>query len=97
MALTSTVIHDANRIPIWWGVSSLDGVTLVPIAVDFTTGEPLMEFGTSTMAVMSFLTHTLPRDGNRIPCIGGVSNDGNKTIIPLSVNPATGAILAQTS
>lgn len=97
MALNSTVIRDQNRIPIWWGVSSTDGITLVPIAVDSTTGKPVMEFGTAPVAVMSALPQTLPRDGNRIPCIGGVANDGSGTIIPVSVNPNTGAILAQTS
>lgn len=90
-----SIIRDQNRVPIWWGLSSIDGVTPVPIAIDSVTGKPLMEIGVSVSAVITALTASLPRDENRIPCIGGVSNADN-TIIPISVNPVTGAILAQT-
>lgn len=92
-----SAIRDQNRIPIWWGLSSVDGVTPVPIAVDSATGKPLMEIGTSVSAVIAAHYLTLPRDDNRIPCIGGQSTDGSGTIIPISVNPSTGAILAQTT
>lgn len=91
-----SVIRDQNRIPIWWGVSSIDGVTLVPIAIDSVSGKPLMEIGTSTMAVMSAIPSTIPREENRIPALAGLSTD-TMTIIPISVNPATGAIQAQTT
>lgn len=95
--LDSTVIRDGNRKPIWWGISSLDGITLVPIKVNSSTGGFVSENGVSVMPVMSALPTTLPRDGNRIPCIGGVSNDANNTIIPVSVNPLSGAIQIQTT
>lgn len=57
----------------------------------------MVEDGTSTMPVMAILSTTIPRDGNRVTCLAGQSNDGNKTIIPVSVNPATGAIQVQTT
>lgn len=95
--LDSTVIRDGNRRPIWWGVSSVDGVTLVPIKVNSSTGTMMVENGTSTMPVMSSIPTTLPRDGNRVPCIGGVSSVGTNIIIPVSVNPATGALQVQTT
>lgn len=95
--INTSVIRDKNRIPIWWGVSSTDGTTLVPIRIDSVTGYPLMEIGVSTMAVMSSIPSSLPRDGNRIPCLAGVSNASSTTIIPVSVNPANGAIQAQTT
>lgn len=95
--IAETVIRDQSRIPIWWGLSSVDGTTLVPIAIDSTTLKPKFEIGTSVSAVIANLPQTLPRDGNRIPCIGGQSNADSSVIIPISVNPTTGAILAQTT
>lgn len=94
---TGSVIRDQNRIPIWWGLSSVDGVTLVPIAIDAATGKPLMEFGTSVSAVISHLPENIPREENRIPCVAGVSTADSTRTIPLSVNPSTGAILVQTT
>lgn len=91
-----TVLRDQNRVPIWWGLSSVDGVTPVPIAVSASTGQPLMEIGTSVSAVIANLKTSFPRDGNRIPCVGGQSNADSSVVIPLSVNPTTGAILVST-
>lgn len=93
---TGSVIRDKNRVTIWWGVSSTNGTTLTPIQIDNSTGYPLMEIGVSTMAVMSSLPTALPRDENRIPCLAGVSNANSAQFIPISVNPATGAIQAST-
>ena len=92
-----SALREQNRVPIWWGLSSVDGTTPVAIAVDSATGKPVMEIGTSVSAVIVNLKVTLPRDDNRIPCIGGRSNTDSSVLIPLSVNPATGAILAQTT
>lgn len=97
MSQSFSALRDQNRIPIWWGISSVDGISPVAIAVDATTGKPLMEIGTSVSAVMAHLNGSLPRDDNRIPCIGGQSNTDKTVVIPLSVNPVTGAILAQTT
>jgi len=94
---TGSVIRDQSRIPVWWGLSSVDGTTLVPIKINSTTGKVLMEIGTSVSAVIANLPSTLPRDENRISCLGGVSNANSSVIIPVSVNPSTGAILAQTA
>lgn len=92
--LDSTVIRDGNRKPILWGISSVDGVTLVPIQINSSNGGIKWEVGVSTMPVMSVLPTTLPRDGNRIPCLGGSANG---IVIPVSVNPTNGAIQAQTT
>lgn len=91
----STVIRDQNRKTIWWGLSSVDGVSLVPIQIDSITRGILIENGTSTMPIMSAVPQTIPREGNRIPALAGVSNDGQNTIIPVSVNPSTGALMVQ--
>lgn len=92
-----SALREQNRIPIWWGLSSVDGTTPVAIAVDSATGKPVMEIGTSVSAVIANLATTFPRDENRIPCVGGRSNADSTVVIPVSVNPATGAILAQTA
>lgn len=93
----SSVIRDGNRIPVWWGISSVDGTTLVPVVVSSTSGKPMIEIGTSTMPVMSNLPGATFRDGNRIPALSGVSSAVSTTILPISVNPVTGAIQAQTT
>lgn len=95
--LDSTVIRDQNRRPIWWGVSSVDGVTLVPIQIDSTMGGVMVEDGTSVLPSVALANTTVPRDGNRVPSLSGETDDGSKTILPVSVNPATGAILIQTT
>lgn len=91
----SSVIRDKNRIPVWWGISSTDGVTLVPIQI--TSSGVKMDIGMSTMAVMSSLPAAMPRDGNRIPLLCGVSSTVATTVLPVSVDPVTGAIMAQTT
>lgn len=95
MAFSAT--RDQNNVPIWWGLSSVDGVTPVAIAIDATTLKPKFEIGTSVSAVIANLKTNLPRDENRIPCIGGQSNANSSIIIPISVNPSTGAILAKST
>lgn len=91
-----SALREQNRISIWWGISSVDGVTPEPIAINSANGKMKFEIGTSTMPVMANLTGSLPRDGNRIPCLGGASNANPATIIPVSVNPVTGAVQAET-
>jgi len=91
---SGSVIRDQNRVPVWWGLSSVDGKTLVPISINSSTGKPMFEIGTSISAVISNIPETIPRDENRIPCLTGVSNTDSSVRIPVSVNPTTGAILA---
>ena len=94
---TGSVIRDQNRTPIWWGLSSVDGITLVPIQINASTGKVEMEIGTTNSATVSTQWLSLPRDENRVVCIGGASKNNSAVILPVSVNPATGAILAQTT
>jgi hypothetical protein len=95
--INTSVIRDENRQTIWWGVSSVDGTTLVPIQMSSSTGKVMMEIGVSTMAVMSAIPATMPREGNRIPCLAGQSSSNSSVVLPVSVNPVTGAIQAQTT
>lgn len=89
-----SAIRGQNRNPVYWGVSSVDGVTPVQIAVSSATGGMVMEIGTSVMPVIAVLPASLPRDDNRVTAIGGVSNANSRVIIPVSVNPTNGAVQA---
>lgn len=93
----SSVIRDGNRKTILWGISSVDGVTLVPIQVDSVLGGVLVEDGVSIMPVMANIPTSIPRDGNRTPALSCVSSANSSTFIPVSVNPATGAIMIQST
>lgn len=90
-----SVIREQNRVPIWWGISSVDGESLVPIQIDEATGAMLIEMGMSVMPVMANLPESIPRDENRIPCLAGSPDGGNAVFIPVSVNPTNGAVQAQ--
>lgn len=37
--------------------------------------------------------YTIPRDGNRVPALGGVSSVNPKLVLPLKVNPVTGGLI----
>ncbi len=86
--------RDQNRVPALIGLSSVDGVSLVRIAVNPVNGKVKMEFGSSVSAVVA---QNAARDQNHITTIAGVSSSDNTIFIPLSVNPATGAILAKST
>lgn len=89
-------IRDKNRVPVWFGLSSVDGVTPTLIKVN-SLGQMAMEIGTFVSAVITVGTQIALRDMNHLTCHGGVSNADASIFIPLSVNPATGAVLAQTT
>lgn len=95
--LDSTVIRDGNRKTIVWGISSVDGVSLVPIQVDSSMGGIMAEDGTSVMPIMANIPTTVPRDGNRSPALAGQSSTNANIIIPVSVSPATGAVMIQST
>lgn len=92
-----SALRDQNAKPIYWGLSSVDGVTPVAIAIDSVSRNLKMEIGTSVSAVIAHLPNQIPVDGNRIPCLAGQSSTDATVVIPVSVNPSTGAILAQTT
>lgn len=88
----TNAIRDENSIPVWLGVSCVDGVTLVPIKVNSTNGGVKFD-ATTVITVTPAALRSLPRDENNIPSKGAVSTAGATLILPLFVNPATGAIL----
>jgi hypothetical protein len=65
--------RDENRVTAKLGVLNTDGVTLVPIATDESTG--FMK--TTTTATISFtMTPIVPRDDNSVTCITFMGTDG---------------------
>lgn len=42
-------------------------------------------------------TNGAPRDGNHIPVAAGVSSTDPNVILPIKINPVTGAIIAEVS
>ena len=76
--------RDANRVPTMMGVSSVDGVTPLPIQVDVITGKLLAK----AEGISSSLAPEEPakRDANRVPGILGTSSTDGTTPIPLSVD-----------
>lgn len=93
----TSVIRDGNREPVWFGVSSTDGVSLVAIQVNSSNGGMKIEDGTSVLPIISAIPSTIPRDENRVTATAGISSTNSATFIPVSVNPATGAILIQST
>jgi len=65
--------QDQNRVYARLGVLNTDGVTLVPIAIDESTGA----MQTSSTATISFtMTAISPRDDNRVTCMMFKGTDG---------------------
>ncbi len=84
--------HDQNRVKAKLGVWCVDGVTLIPIAID-PVGGGLMVDTTSTIG---FTPGSIDfRDENYQPC-WMATNDDDGTTIPIFVN-ADGAILISTT
>jgi hypothetical protein len=84
----TNAIHDANRVFSKLGVLCTDGVTLVPIAIDASTGAIKVD----TTSAIGFTPGSIDfRDENYRPCwMAQNADDG--TPIPIFVN-AEGAIL----
>ena len=91
----TSILRDQNRVPVWFGLSSVDGVSLVKINVNPSNGRAKMDIGTTVSAVIARLPLNAQRDDNFLPVLTGQSSVDSQ-IIPISVNPTTGAILATT-
>lgn len=77
--------RDENRVPVLLGVSSVDGVTPVPIRVDPLTGRVLANI----LAIDEFASTNpeIKRDENRIQVGTAVTDDSNQTVKPLLSDP----------
>lgn len=77
--------RDQNRIVVGWGVSSVDGVTPVPITIDPVSKRlRCISVGSTTVATGDPV-RVAPRDGNGVPAKMGVdSSTGQPLAIRIS-------------
>lgn len=85
-------MHDDNGYPTWTGLSSVDGVTLVRIKENSATGGMLIDAVTALSGGVVVRTCS-KNDSNMVPSRTGVSTSNSNVVVPLYVNPATGAVL----
>lgn len=86
-----TTQKDDNGYPTIWGVSCVDGQTLVKIQFNPSNGG--LKVDTTTT-----ISYTPPAvypatDGQGAPIAKAVSTVDGKTIVPWNVNPTNGAVL----
>lgn len=79
---------DQNQVKTALAVDT-NGVTQ-PLRCDPSTGRLLVEVTIVSSTSPATLPATLPRDQNRIPVAGGVTDDASQTITPLIVDSRNG-------
>ena len=84
---------DENGLVIAMGVSSVDGVTPVPITVDPVTGRLRCVASSTDGGNATPESETATRDRNGVPVIMGVTNDANETSTPLSIHNSEGLMI----
>ena len=87
--------RDANRSVVLMGVSSVDGVTPVPITVDSITGRVRVKVEGFSGNNATPDRIKMRRDDNREPTLGGETNDSVRTITPLSIETTNDGIMMQ--
>lgn len=88
----ATAQKDDNGYPCWTGISCVDGITPIRIKFDDVSGGMLIDTTTVISVVPS---STFPKtDANDQPILKGVSSSNGNTVLPVYVNPTTGAVLA---
>lgn len=81
--------RDDNGVPSWLGLSSTDGITPVRILVNSSNGGVRVD----TTTTIAFTPRTTAgRDANDVATKLGVQSGANN-VLPVYVNPLTGAIL----
>lgn len=87
--------RDENNVVVGMGVSSVDGVTPVPITVDPVTGRLRVVSVSTDGGSASPTRTTAQRDQNNTRVAMAVTNDSNKTRTPLTVH--NGALMMTAS
>lgn len=76
--------RDANFVTVGMGVSSVDGVTPLPILVDVVTGRLLVEIAIVTDVVGTLPSAPAARDANHVTV--GLASDGSGNPLPLMID-----------
>lgn len=82
--------RDDNAVPTWLGVSCVDGVTPIRIAINPATGGVKVD---DTTVISVTPAYVGSRDANQVPVKYGISDASSTVMLPVYVNPANGAIL----
>ena len=77
------------------GVSSVDGVTPIPLTVDSTTGRLRVKVAGNTGNNASPDRNKARRDENRVPVLVG-ENNSNQNLEPLSLDTNNGIMMQRT-
>lgn len=89
----ANALHDGNHAPTLLVTSYQDGTTLVPVQID-SMNSVLIEDGTTG----SDDGPSVPsRDDNHVVVAFGLSTADGTTLIPIYGDPATGAVLIQST
>lgn len=83
---------DDNDYPALIGISCVDGVTPVRVAVNPSNGGVSVDSSTVISVVPAYTTQV---DDNGTPVMKGVSTADADTVLPIYVNPSNGAILVE--
>jgi hypothetical protein len=86
--------RDANQIPVLLALSSADGTTIVPVAVNPTDHYLDVDDGTTGSDLSGDIA---ARDNNMVTTMIGVSSVDGITPVPVYADPTTGALLVKTS
>lgn len=83
--------RDGNKVTVAMGVSSVDGITPVPLRVDPVTGYLLIEVIPDTDIISFPVSSPAKRDGNRVPASLGI--DSNSVLYSLVVAPSSALLV----
>lgn len=84
--------RDFNNVPTWLGVSCVDGVTPIRIAINESNGGVKID---TTTVISVTPAYVGSRDSNQVPVKYGISSTQSTVMLPVYVEPTTGAVLAE--
>lgn len=86
--------RDQNHKTVAGGISSTDGVTVLPLTLDPVTGFLLVESSSDSITVIPATMDK--RDQNHVPTVYGISSDDGVTLVPIRTD-SSGNLLIQFS
>ncbi len=93
-----SILKDGNRVSTWWGISATDGITPVAIKINSGGGGVIVDdTGTTSVVITNGVPKNAFKDNNFTNCLMGQSSADATVYIPVSVNPATGAVLIKST
>ncbi len=88
----SNIPRDQNSVTVLAGLSSIDGTTIVPIAIDAITGRVLIQIVTNTDETTAVIGNAY-RDENNVPVKTAITDDANESIANILVDSSNSGVL----